>query len=265
VLRLAVLFGTTLLTASLVAPLAAWAQDDAAPAQKGGSAIAHQGDNTHRGSQTGDVNNGDGVAGANVIGAAGSGDATIRAHNDSDGATAETGSFSGSNTMRGIRVGEEVPLVIEPVGAALSSSATAGLAAFIARKGDNTFRYRQGFGVNNGDAVAGTNVIGTVQRGNVLIEAWNKSREDSATTGKSSIDNDLADVRAGDLIAPVQPQVIVGATGVTGPTGPQGTTGNTGASGATGATGLQGATGATGPGGFDFCAIFGAFFPTLCD
>src|SRR5438270_456090 len=79
--------------------------------------ITQSGDNTFTGNQNGDLSGGDAVAGSNVVGNAGRGNATIRVQNNSNNSSAESGEVRGSNKVDAVVVGNQTEQPVGPTGA----------------------------------------------------------------------------------------------------------------------------------------------------
>src|SRR5438270_4594495 len=78
--------------------------------------ITQSGDNTFTGNQNGDLSGGDAVAGSNVVGNAGRGNATIRVQNNSNNSSAESGEVRGSNKIDSVIVGNQTEQPTGPTG-----------------------------------------------------------------------------------------------------------------------------------------------------
>jgi hypothetical protein len=65
--------------------------------------------------------------------------------------------------------------------------------------GDNVLNYSQSADVHTGAAVAGGQIVGSAQTGNVTITLSNRATNSEATSGNGQMDNTLTNVRVGSL------------------------------------------------------------------
>jgi len=127
------------------------------------------GDNTNSLDQSVDANTGDAVSGAQVVGAVGSGDATIMVSNSAFLAIGVSGTVAAAN-----------------LGAAVVGPISAGiLNAQSQQTGDNKTAVAQSVATSSGDAVSGGQTIGAVMDGDATISAQNSSIATVALTGAS--------------------------------------------------------------------------------
>ncbi len=131
------------------------------------------GDNDAVIGQLAEAYSGDAVAGSQVIGTAG-GDATVQTQNAAVDAVAVTGDATATNAANGINVGA---LAVADGGEATASQI-----------GDNALALGQHASVSSGDAVAGSQVIGTVH-GDVLAQLQNFDDASIAETFEADADN----------------------------------------------------------------------------
>ncbi|HVE92032.1 MAG TPA: hypothetical protein VNE62_07005 [Actinomycetota bacterium] len=143
--------------------------------------IIHEGDNEVDSTQAIHLRSGDAVAGSQVNGISGGGDAHVV--NVAEDSTARSGTVKGSNAVV-VRAG--------PVARAVATGGDAK--ARIRHDGDNSARSAQRIAGRSGDALAGSQV--TARAGSGSTTALNKSKDAEARSGDVSVHN-TANVQSG--------------------------------------------------------------------
>jgi hypothetical protein len=146
--------------------------------------VVQDGNNETSIDQTSDSGSGDAVAGGQILGLVGAGDASIRLDNTSEDSQATSGESAVANFGSGVA---KADVTIETE--LLASIDSTSLAANVVHEGDNETSIAQEASGSTGDAVAGGQVVGgvTAAGGSLAVDATNNSEDAEAESGQSSV------------------------------------------------------------------------------
>jgi hypothetical protein len=168
------------------------------------AAIVHEGDNDQSIGQTAVSSSGDSLAGAEVVGSVDAGSSDIAVSNDSIDAKARSGDADSNNSIDDAESGNFVSFAAACI-ECFSDSAVVDISggtisAVILHEGDNDQTIDQVADASSGDALAGSQVVGSVTGagGDTSIDATNRSRDADAKSGDSDADNDVVFAAVGN-------------------------------------------------------------------
>jgi hypothetical protein len=166
------------------------------------AAVVHEGDNDQSIDQSADATSGDALAGAQVIGAVNSstGRTSIDATNRSRDADAKSGDSDATNSI-GLAASGNAALGVSPTCCGAEADITGeDIDAVIIQEGDNDQSIDQAADASSGDALAGAEVIGSVDNGSSEIVASNDSVDANAESGDADANNSVEDAETGNLV-----------------------------------------------------------------